>query len=68
MTPARFRKLVDSLFESNQTAAAVFLGYTDRHVRRFISGDLKVPKAVAMLLELMITIKKKPDAVEKLID
>ena len=68
MSPVRFRKLVDELFDSNQTAAAGFLGYTDRNCRRFISGETKVPKAVAMLLELMLAVKKKPDAVEKLIE
>jgi hypothetical protein len=67
MSPARYRAIVAELFGSNQTAAARFLGYTDRNSRRFISGETEVPKAVAMLLELMIAVKKKPDAVEKLI-
>ena len=65
MTPERYAHAIEKLGLS-QVKAAEFLGYDPRTSRRWISGDLAIPKVVAMLLELMIKTKTEPDKVEKL--
>jgi hypothetical protein len=65
MTPERYAQVIDKLGLS-QVKAAKFLGHDPRTSRRWISGDLVIPKAVAMLLELMVKTKAKPDMVVKL--
>jgi hypothetical protein len=64
MTPERYAQLIEKLGLS-QVKAAEFLGYDPRTSRRWISGDLAVPKVVAMLLELMIKTNVEPEKVEK---
>lgn len=59
MTPERYTKVIAKLGLS-QVGAAEFLGYDPRTSRRWVSGDLEVPKVVAMLLELMIKTKSEP--------
>ena len=56
MTPERYAKVIEKLGLS-QVKAARFLGHDPRTSRRWISGDLVIPKAVGMLLELMIKTK-----------
>ena len=65
MTPQRYAQLIEKLGLS-QVKAAEFLGYDPRTSRRWISGDLVIPKVVARLLELMVRTKVKPEQVEKL--
>jgi hypothetical protein len=43
------------------------LGIDPRTSRRYVSGELAVPKATAMLLELMLKTKLAPDRAAKLI-
>jgi hypothetical protein len=64
MTPRRYAEVIDKLGLS-QVGAAKFLGYDPRTSRRWISGDMDVPKVVAMLLELMVKTKSEPERVEK---
>jgi hypothetical protein len=49
-----------------QVGSARFLDYDPRTVRRWVRGDLAVPKTIAMLLELMVKTKATPEQVEKL--
>jgi hypothetical protein len=65
MTRKRYAEVIAKLGLS-QVEAAEFLGYDPRTSRRWISGELAVPKAVAMLLELMVKTKSDPVRVEKL--
>ena len=65
MTPERYAQVIEKLGLS-QVKTAEFLGYDPRTSRRWISGDLAIPKVVAMLLELMVRAKVKPEKVEKL--
>ena len=65
MTPKRYAKVIATL-DLSQVKAAEFLGYDPRTSRRWISGELAVPKVVAMLLELMVKTKSDPALVEKL--
>lgn len=66
MSPDRYAKVIAKLGLS-QVGAAEFLGYDPRTSRRWISGDLEVPKVVAMLLEFMVRKRAKPGEVEGLI-
>lgn len=63
MTPTQFRKALERLGLS-QVAAARFLGIGDRTSRRWASGDVEVPRAVAILLRLMISHSISPAEVE----
>jgi hypothetical protein len=65
MTPKRYAQVIGKLGLS-QVGSAAFLDYDARTVRRWVRGDLVVPKAVAMLLELMVKIEAEPGQVEKL--
>lgn len=64
MTPERYAEAIKKLGLS-QVGAAEFLGYDPRTSRRWVSGDLPVPKVVGMLLELTVKTKSKPQQVEK---
>jgi hypothetical protein len=66
MGPERYAEVIAKLGLS-QVAAAEFLGYDPRTSRRWISGELPVPKVVAMLLELMVKTKFDPARVVKLV-
>jgi hypothetical protein len=65
VTPERYAQVIEKLGLS-QVKAAEFLGCDPRTSRRWISGDLIIPKAVALLLELMVKTKTSPGTVEKL--
>lgn len=52
MTPSQFRAILDRL-GFPQVGAAQFLDVDDRTVRRWIAGDVPVPRSVEMLLRLM---------------
>jgi hypothetical protein len=65
MTPERYAVLIARLGLS-QVSAADFLGINPRTSRRYVSGELAVPKVVAMLLELMVKTKSDRARVEKL--
>jgi len=66
MSAKRFEEAIE-LLNLNQTQAGKFLGINGRTSRRYIAGDLLIPKSVAMLLELMVLKKVKPDGVLELI-
>ena len=65
ITPERYRELIAALGLS-QVAAGHFAGYVPRQSRRYASGDRPVPEAVAMLLELMVHFKVRPERARKL--
>jgi DNA-binding transcriptional regulator YiaG len=52
MTAAQLRAILDRLGLS-QVGAARFLDVDDRTVRRWIAGDIAVPRPVEMLLRLL---------------
>lgn len=60
MTPAELRNAIDRLGLS-QVGLGRFLGVDPRTVRRWAAGDLPVPRAVDMLLRLMIAYRIPPD-------
>jgi glyoxylate carboligase len=66
MTPSRYAEVIAELGLS-QVQAAHFLDVNPRTSRHWIKGTLSVPKPVAMLLELMVKKRVRPDAVEDMI-
>jgi DNA-binding transcriptional regulator YiaG len=52
----------------SQRGGAKFLGVSDRTVRRWIAGTDPVPKAIAMLLVLIVRLGITPAGVQALID
>jgi hypothetical protein len=66
MSPERYAQVIAKL-DLSQVKAAEFLGFDPRTSRRWISGELAVPKTVAMLLELMVKLKVRPDWAENVI-
>jgi hypothetical protein len=66
MSPERYAQVIAKLGLS-QVKAAEFLGFDPRTSRRWISGELVVPKTVAMLLELMVKLKVTPDWAENVV-
>lgn len=52
MTPEQLRTILDRL-GLTQTRAAHFLDVDDRTVRRWIAGDVVIPRPVELLLRLM---------------
>ena len=68
MTPAQYRDAIAALGLS-QVAAGQFLTNNPRTSRRWASGESRVPKAVAMLLWLMLDLRGagiylKPEDIE----
>lgn len=57
---AAFKRLFPS-----RAAAAAFLGYDERTIRRWYYGELPVPMPVAKLTALMIRRDLTPDAVNE---
>ena len=53
MTPDQLSKLLEKNGLS-QSEAARQLGIADRTVRRYVSGDLEIPKVVELALETVI--------------
>lgn len=53
MTPTELRHAIDRLGLS-QVGLATFLNVDPRTARRWAAGDLPVPRAVALLLHIMI--------------
>jgi DNA-binding transcriptional regulator YiaG len=60
MTPEAFREAIDALGLTQQ-AAGRFLGTTERTVRRWATDPEGPPRAVALLLQLMIRFRLMPD-------
>jgi hypothetical protein len=48
----------------NQLAAGRFLGVSPRQAQRMASGEARIPKAVGMLLRLMLRYEVKPGELE----
>jgi len=74
MTGEEFQEAIDKLFamedrdsyhDFNQRKTARFLGMTDRNIRRFVAGE-KIPRAVVLLLRLMLRTKTTPSKVLKI--
>ena len=68
MTPAEYKEAIAALGLS-QVAAGRFLTNNPRTSRRWASGESRVPKAVAMLLWLMLDLRGagiwlKPEDIE----
>lgn len=66
MTPSEFREAIDRL-GLNQNAAAAFLRVGVRTVRRWAIGDADIPYPAVMVLKLMISLRLKPTAVERIL-
>ena len=60
MTPAQFNAALTEL-ELNQTSAAIFLQVGLRTCAGWSAGRTRIPRAVQLLLELMIRDKIKPE-------
>lgn len=60
MTSAQFSHAIKKL-GLNQEEAGKFLGLSARQGQRFANDERAVPRAVAMLLRLMIKYKLKPE-------
>jgi hypothetical protein len=67
MTADHYRRLLDAT-GLTQVSAGRFFGYDERTARRWATGELPVPIAVAYLLELMEAFDLTPDAVRKIAD
>lgn len=67
MTPAQFRAALAALGLS-QVGAAHLLGYDPRTARRWASGELVVPKVVALALALMVHKKVSVASAERLVE
>jgi hypothetical protein len=67
MTPKQYRAAIDALGLS-QVKAGKFLQVPTRTSQRWALGENRIPKAVGMLLRLMIAMKLSPDDVVKAIE
>jgi hypothetical protein len=65
MTPAQYATAIDRLGLSQVGAARLF-GVDPRTSRRWISGDLVIPRSVALALRLMVAHGVTLDEAEKL--
>jgi len=65
MTPDQFRDALARL-DLSQVGAARLFGYDERTARRWASGELPVPAAVAICLRLMLKFKVTPESATKL--
>ena len=57
MTAKQLKKLLQQS-SLTQTAAARELGITDRQVRRYIAGDVKIPRAVEIAITFITDTRK----------
>lgn len=53
MTPRQLRKLIEDA-RLSQSKAARLIGLTDRSMRRYIAGDVEVPRSVEYALRYVI--------------
>ena len=65
MTPTQYRAHLDRLGLSQVGAARLF-GVDPRTSRRWVAGDLAIPKAVALALRLMVAQWVTLDEAERL--
>lgn len=63
MTPNQFRQALDRL-ELSQLGAAKLFGADDRTVRRWALGERSVPRAIVILLRLLLAKKITVEDVE----
>jgi DNA-binding transcriptional regulator YiaG len=63
MTGAKFKASIEKIYgtEVCQSAFARLIDVGDRTVRTWISGQYAVPKVVALLVNLMLKTKTKPE-------
>ena len=64
MTAAEFRRSI-ALLRMSQQDAGIFFGYSPRQGQRWAADEYPVPRAVAMLLHVMIRYRLKPKWLEK---
>lgn len=62
MTPLEFRGVLGKL-KLSQSECARFVGANDRTVRRWLAGELDVPRCVEVLLLLMLSLELGADDV-----
>lgn len=62
MTPAQYRKAIDTLGLS-QVRAGEFFGVSGRTSQGYALGEYPVPEAIAKLLRLMVKLGLKPEDV-----
>lgn len=67
MKKKRYRSILEEL-ELSQQAAADFLGVDERTCRRWALGEMPPPRAVALLLELMVSQGIRPPQALELIN
>lgn len=56
MTPHQFLAALDRLTNGNQSEFARLIGVDGRTVRRWVAGDLPIPKPVQALLYVMLSL------------
>jgi hypothetical protein len=55
VTPERFKEAIETV-GLTPLSAHLFFGVNDRLVRRWLSGEYDIPRAVELLLELMLSL------------
>jgi hypothetical protein len=68
MTPTRLQEALNAIGVETQSEAGNFLGYDQRTVRRWLSGELPVPRIVALLLEIMMFKRVSTKRADQLFD
>ena len=53
MTPDQFKAARLSLAET-QTSLGQFLGIAPRHIRRYETGEQKIPRAISILMKMLV--------------
>ncbi len=66
MNAKQYEKAIATLGLS-QVKAGEFLGISARQSRRLVAGDYPVPRAIVLLLAVMIAKKLSPEKVEALL-
>jgi transcriptional regulator with XRE-family HTH domain len=62
MTPNQYRAAIKKLGLSQRQAGS-FLGVDERTSRRYASGEVDIPHATALLLQLMVRLELTPEGV-----
>lgn len=58
MTPAQLETVILEVADGNQSALARMVGVDGRTVRRWIAGEIQVPKPVQVLLRILFSMNK----------
>jgi hypothetical protein len=65
LTPERFKEAIETV-GLTPLSAHLFFGVNDRLVRRWLSGEYDIPRAVEVLIELMIALGVTAEQVEQI--